>query len=79
MISAFRVKKLMSLDIPQLIQALERGGYTDVFLDSCYFHSLTSSNKFCYEAVYTDDYNVIRTIKIYVWHDADLGCAVADF
>jgi hypothetical protein len=79
MISAPKIKILTSLDVSQLTQALERGGYADVFLNKCHFRGLTDNKKFCYEAVYTDDRGWTGTVKIYAWHDSHLGHTVADF
>ena len=79
MISSFRVKQLMSLQVQDLLTALERGGYTDVFIDRCYFSGITDSNKFCYEVFFRDDYGVVGSTKVYVSHDTTKGCTVAEF
>lgn len=79
MISSFHVKRLMSMSVNDILAALEQGGYTDVFIDRCYFLGITDTNKFCYSAFYRDDYGVVGSIKVYVHHDSKKGCAVAEF
>lgn len=72
MLTADRVKTLISLDTNQLVKALSKNKYTGVSFKNSNFLGITNGNEFCYNVTYHDDSGTGEvTDKVFVWYEND--------
>lgn len=80
MITADKLKQLISLDSEDLADILDDSGYTDCKFHSATFLGMTNGGQFCYSVEYFDDHTGEDDVgKVFVRYDHSVGALTADF
>lgn len=78
MITADKLKELISYSPQALTRIVQASGYTKDSVNECRFLGMTNGGQFCYRVDY-DDFGEMTTCKLFVKYDPATGKVSADY